>query len=88
MSVIRERSYNRDTMNIQEIHRFNNGYGASVVQGPYSYGGDEGKFELAVLKFDDAGHWHLCYDSGLTDDVFGYLTEQEVQEYLTKIEAL
>lgn len=28
--------------------KFDNGYGASVVKGPHTYGGDQGLYELAV----------------------------------------
>lgn len=66
---------------------FDNGYGASVIKGQYSYGGDEGLYELAVLK-GDGEDWTLCYDSGLMEDVEGYLTESAVTIYLQKIEAL
>lgn len=73
----------------QVVHRFGNGYGASVVRGQYSYGGDQGLFELAVLKFKGEGDsFDLCYDTPLTDDVIGYLTEADVDDLLTKIEAL
>ena len=33
----------------QKIYKFPNGYGASVIKGPYSYGGPDGLWELAVL---------------------------------------
>ena len=62
---------------------FPNGYGASVIRGPYSYGGSEGKYELAVMKGDK-----LCYDTPITSDVCGYLNISEVTELLQKIEAL
>ena len=67
----------------QKVHEFNNGYGASVVRGPGTYGYEEGLYELAVLK-----DGRLTYDTPITNDVIGYLTEEEVDEYLEKIKEL
>lgn len=74
----------------QRIYRFPNGYGASVIQSPYSYGGRDGLYELAVAKFNGEDHddWSLCYETEITDDVLGYLTEREVREALDKIAGL
>lgn len=62
---------------------FDNGYGVSVVCTPYSYGGSEGLFELAVL-FDGS----LCYDTPVTSDVLGYLTPKQVTEHMQQVETL
>lgn len=62
---------------------FDNGYGASVVKSVYSYGGNQDLYELAVIK-DDA----ICYDTPITDDVLGYLTEDDVTKYLSQIQNL
>ncbi|NBW77279.1 MAG: hypothetical protein EBR34_16025 [Sphingomonadaceae bacterium] len=62
---------------------FNNGYGASVIKTDRSYGGKDGLYELAVIYNND-----ICYDTPITDDVLGYLTEGEVTDLLQKIEAL
>jgi len=64
--------------------QFENGYGASVVKGPYTYGGNNGLYELAVL--DSEGH--VTYDTPITNDVIGYLSVPEVNEYLIKIQEL
>jgi len=71
----------------QTIHRFDNGWGASVVSNAMSYGGDSGLYELAVIKFtgDD---WDINYDTSITSDVIGHLTETDVQEVLKRIEVL
>jgi len=68
---------------IQARVNFRNGYGASVVKGYGTYGAEGGMYELAVTH-----NGELCYDSGLTDDVVGWLTPDEVTEWLGKIEKL
>ena len=75
---------------IQRLYQFINGYGASVVMNSFSYGGSNGTWELAVLKFNSTHilDFELTYDTPITNDVIGRLTEAEVDEYLDKIEAL
>ena len=63
---------------------FENGYGASVVKGEHTYGGRDGLFELAVL--DSNGQ--LTYETPVTDDVEGYLTEDDVTKLLEQIQSL
>ncbi len=73
----------------QVVVQFGNGYGASVVRGPYTYGGSDGLFEVAVLLFDvETNDWHLPYATPVTDDVLGHLTEDEVARTLTEIHDL
>jgi len=74
----------------QKIYRFANGYGASVIQGLHTYGGDQGLWELAVTHYPkkDSDVFNLTYETPITSDVIGYLTEQEVEDLLTQIEAL
>lgn len=86
MTVIIDRTLNGGT---QVVHRFENNFGASVVRHDFSYGGDEGLFELAVLEFpNETEEYHLIYDTEITDDVLGYLSEEDVQQYLNQIEQL
>ena len=63
---------------------FDNGYGASVVRHEYSYGGKDGLYELAVLSNEG----ELTYDTPITNDVLGYLTDRDVTEVLIKIQQL
>ena len=63
---------------------FENGYGASVVRHEYSYGGKDGLYELAVLSNEG----ELTYDTPITNDVLGYLTDKDVTEVLIKIQQL
>ena len=64
--------------------KFDNGFGASVVKGPHTYGGKDGLYELAVL--DSEGE--LTYSTPVTSDVEGYLTEEDVTILLKQIQNL
>jgi hypothetical protein len=81
------RDYGYPSGNRQWIYRFPNGFGASVVQGDYTYGGSEGFLELAVLKFD-GDKSSLTYSTPITDDVLGWLTVEAVAATLLKVAAL
>jgi hypothetical protein len=63
---------------------FENGYGVSVVSHTYSYGGKDGLFEVAVLGKDG----DLTYDTPVTNDVVGYLTEEDVTDVLKQVQEL
>ena len=63
---------------------FDNGYGASVIIGPHTYGGEDGLYELGVLGKDKK----LTYDTTVTEDVKGYLSEDDVTKLLEQIQKL
>jgi hypothetical protein len=63
---------------------FDNGFGASIVCTPHTYGGDRGLYEIAVL--DTEGR--LTYDTPVTDDVIGYLRPEDVTDVMEKIQQL
>ena len=63
---------------------FDNGFGVSVVSHSYSYGGRDGLYEVAVLDSDD----NLTYDTPVTNDVIGYLTEEDVTDVMKQVQEL
>lgn len=72
---------------IQHVYRFDNGYGASVVNHLSSYG-----VELAVVvwKGPTAPHhsFKLTYDTPVAGDVEGWLTPERLTSLLAEIAAL
>lgn len=72
----------------QKVYKFENGLGASVICTSFSYGASAGFMELAVIKFLSEDTWSLVYDTGITNDVIGYLSQKEVNSYLSRIESL
>ena len=68
---------------VQKVYEFDNGYGASVIMHQGSYGFSKGLWELAVLE-----NGELCYDTPITNDVIGHLSEAEVNKYLKQIKEL
>ena len=75
---------------VQYIFKFPNGYGASVLKTPGSFGYKEDAWELAVVLFDkkEPDVWKLCFTTAITDDVIGNLPNGQVQNLLGKIKAL
>lgn len=69
---------------IQAIVKFTNGHGASIVKAPSTYGSRDGLYELAVLDKDG----HISYDTPITSDVLGYLSESDVSDVLLRISKL
>lgn len=63
---------------------FKNGYGISIICNVASYGHEDGLFEIAVL--DKNGN--LVYDTLITNDVLGYLTDEEVVEIINQVKNL
>lgn len=84
MNMLYEKSMNNG---VQKVYKFENGYGASVVRHDYSYGGRVGKWEIAVLEFE-GDDWHLTYDTPITNDVLGHLSDEEVEMTLKEIKNL
>ena len=94
-----ERPHSTWSGGIQRLYGFENGYGASVIRAGTehnsfsgSYGADSGLWELAVITIeisdDGPGVGRLVYDTPITDDVLGYLTEDDVQKTLLDIAGL
>jgi hypothetical protein len=52
-----------------------------------SYGAEQGLYELAILKGLEE-NWDICYDTPITDDVLGHLSEEEVEVLLYEVENL
>lgn len=72
------------SLGVQARIKFDNGYGASVVRGPYTYGGPDGLYELAVIGPDG----RLDYSTPVTNDVEGYCSKDKISELLAQIKAL
>lgn len=73
---------------------FDNGYGISVVRfmmgqsGVYgSYTDNESEFEVGVLR-GTPGHWEICYDTPITENVLGHLLADGVTDVMKKIQEL
>jgi hypothetical protein len=69
---------------VQYHYKADNGYGASIIQTTNSYGSEQGLWELAVL--DSEGE--ITCHTPITNDVLGYLSEEDVNETLEKIKNL
>lgn len=63
---------------------FKNGYGVSVVSHTFSYGGQKGLYEVAVLGVDG----ELTYDTPVTNDVIGYLEPHDVTDIMKQVQRL
>lgn len=71
----------------QTLYKFDNGFGASIIFRPRSYGYEQGLVELAVIQWLD-GTFTLSYDTYLTNDVLGNLNEEQAKLTLQRIKEL
>ena len=65
------------------VMEFENGFGVSVLIGSCFYSNGISSYEVAILKDGE-----LCYDSGLNEDVFGWLSVYEVSKVMKEIQLL
>ena len=63
----------------QAVGLFENGFGISVIPEP-----DNAHYEIAVLRHKNGKHSHVCYDSGLSDDVLRWLTVDQVHNVIAR----
>ena len=83
--------YNNNSLNVTVgfnggigmTYTFENGYQASVVCHSFSYGGDNGLYEIAVMV-DDV----IVYDTPVANDNLGHLTMDNVIDVLRDIKEL
>jgi hypothetical protein len=71
----------------QALMFFPNGYGVSVLIGGHAYSDGSAPYELAILT-GNVKEWEICYDTPITDNVLGYLTPEEVTEYMIEVQKL
>lgn len=69
------------------VYKCTNGYGASVIRTPFSYGNENGLYEVGVLKFkdEDDTEGDLVYTELYGDTVVGHLNWLEVLALLDAI---
>jgi len=63
----------------QAVGLFENGFGCSVIPER-----DNVHYEVAVLRHKEGKHSHVDYNSGLTEDVFRYLSVDEVHSVIAR----
>lgn len=78
---------------VHYLFKFPNNRGASVIKHTSSYGSSYGYsedlWELGVIIFGtDNDIWHLDYETEITNDVIGSLTDEDVRELLKRIKEL
>lgn len=89
MKTFEDLVFEHDEMGESAFEIYPNHYGISVIRGPYSYGGKQGLYEIAVLKMTpEMEYSELCYDTPIANDVVGYLTPEDVTEYMKQIQEL
>lgn len=64
-------------------HTFENGFGVSVITGAMFYTDENRPYEIAVTDKDG-----ITYDTHITDDVIGHLSEAEANKIIADVAAL
>ena len=64
------------------VLEFDNGYGVSVLLGDMFYSNGVDTYELGVLA-----NGYLCYETPITDDVLGRVTEEEITKIMKELQS-
>ena len=86
-----ELTFEQDEDDMQESawHIYDNNSGVSVVRGPYTFGGDKGLYELAIIYMaPEDKESRICYDTPITNDVMGHLAPEDVTEIMKQVSEL
>jgi hypothetical protein len=83
MDKIEDFEFVKHRTGFQARKLFDNGYGLSIL--PES---DGKTYEVAILAHKNGKRPHICYDSGLTTDVFRYLDAYAVSDLIEKTQTL
>lgn len=75
-------------LGVQYLFKFDNNYGASVINCYGSYSTMGKPWELAVVKFDSNDDFDLNYDTNIANDIIGYLNDEGVRNLLKRISEL
>ena len=67
----------------QAIEYFDNGYGVSVLFGSCFYSNGLDTYEVAIIH-----EGNISYNTGITDDVIGYIKSDEVSDIMRKVQLL
>ena len=76
-----------ESMKRARVH-FKNGYQLSIIQGPSSYGGPEGLYEISPINKAGCLDGDLLDEEDQGDDVCGYCEVDKVDHYIRKIGGL
>ena len=72
----------------QAVMFFENGYGVSVLFGKPFYSNGIDTYELAVIHRAGEDSFVIKCDADITDDVFGYMSKEEVTEAMKEVQEL
>ena len=72
--------FNSINSGMQVMFRFPNNYGLSIVCHSFSYGRDDNKFEVAIIRFnsEDDKDWDITYSTSITNNVLAYQSKDDV----------
>lgn len=72
---------------IQALVFFDNGYGASIIRCDITLSGQQGFYEVAIIK-GVKGAWDTCFDTVITEDTISWLSKEGVSDLLERISML
>jgi hypothetical protein len=81
--LFKDYEFRKHPAGFQAVKLFPNGFGVSIL--PES---DGVTYEVAVLRHKNGTHSYLCYDSGVTNDVFRYLNVDKVNQVVFRVREL